>query len=179
VFTSEEIWKHLPHDASDPESVHMATFPAAEELERAFDEPRAKNWERLLAVREEVLKALEPVRAAKTISSGLEAQVTLTANGELAGLLQKYAPNLPALFIVSQVELADGKTGGTRAHSESGTLDVRVERAHGSKCERCWNYSIHVGESADYPTLCERCVAALAETERSREGDPSVGSMKS
>ena len=45
-------------------------------------------------------------------------------------------------------------------------LKIRVERAHGTKCERCWNYSTHVGESADYPTLCERCVAALDEIVR-------------
>ena len=84
VFTAEEVWKYLPRAAAEPESVHMAMFPAAEELERALDEARAKNWDRLLTVREEVLKAMEPVRAAKTISSGLEARVTLAANGELA-----------------------------------------------------------------------------------------------
>jgi len=32
---------------------------------------------------------------------------------------------------------------------------------------RCWNYSTHVGESAKYPTVCERCVEALAEIEAS------------
>jgi isoleucyl-tRNA synthetase len=171
VFTSEEVWKHLPRGASDPASVHMALFPDAEELERAFDEPRAKNWERLLGVREEVLKALEPVRAAKTISSGLEARVTLTASGNLGELLQEYAANLPALFIVSQVEIVAGKAGGVPLEGESKALDIRVERAQGSKCERCWNYSTHVGEDATYPTLCERCVAALAEIARANQGD--------
>jgi isoleucyl-tRNA synthetase len=179
VFTSEEVWKHLPRGASDPASVHMATFPVAEDLERTFDEARAKDWERLLALREEVLKALEPVRAAKTISSGLEARVTLTASGDLARLLQKYAPNLPALFIVSQVEIADGKAAGAQPAGEVKSLDIRVERAQGSKCERCWNYSTHVGESSDYPTLCERCLAALAEIERGGEADESVRSIKS
>jgi isoleucyl-tRNA synthetase len=171
VFTAEEVWKHLPRGVTDPVSVHMALFPAAEELERAFDEQRAKSWERLLSVREEVLKALEPARAAKTISSGLEARVTLTANGNLGELLQKYAANLPALFIVSQVEIAAGKAGGASSDGESKALDIRVECAQGSKCERCWNYSTHVGEDATYPTLCERCVAALAEIARANQGD--------
>ena len=169
VFTSEEVWNHLPRGASDPVSVHMSLFPAADELERGFDEPRAKNWERLLAVREEVLKALEPARAAKTISSGLEARVTLTADGNLAELLQKYAANLPALFIVSQVEIAPGRAGSAQSEVGSKALEIRVERAQGSKCERCWNYSTHVGESAEYPTLCERCLAALAEIKRDAE----------
>jgi len=43
---------------------------------------------------------------------------------------------------------------------------VEVERAEGEKCDRCWNYSTHVGESASYPNVCERCVAALQEIER-------------
>jgi isoleucyl-tRNA synthetase len=176
VFTAEEVWKHLPRGASEPASVHMATFPVAAELERVLDEAHAKNWDRLLQVREEVLKALEPVRAAKTITSGLEARVTLAANTEMAALLRKYAAYLPGLFIVSQVEIADGKAEGTAATGIEG-LQIRVERAQGKKCERCWNYSTQVGESLDHPTLCERCVAALNEIER--EGGLAVGSFKS
>jgi isoleucyl-tRNA synthetase len=176
VFTSEEVWKFLPHVAGEPESVHMALFPAAEEFERALDPERAKNWDRLLAVREEVLKALEPLRAAKTISANLEARVRLVAPGELAALLQKYRVYLPALFIVSQVELETG-AGNSAASAGIEGLEVRAERAHGKKCERCWNYSIHVGENADYPTFCERCVAALEEIEG--DGGILAGGSKS
>jgi isoleucyl-tRNA synthetase len=176
VFTSEEVWKFLPHVAGEPESVHMALFPSAEEFERSLDEGRAKNWDRLLAVREEVLKALEPLRVAKTISANLEARVTLSASGELGTLLQKYRAYLPALFIVSQVELASGTGNGTPPSGIEG-LQVRAERAHGKKCQRCWNYSIHVGENADYPTFCERCVAALGEIER--DGGILTGGPKS
>ena len=42
-------------------------------------------------------------------------------------------------------------------------------RAQGEKCERCWNYSTRVGESSRYPTVCERCVAALEEIETAEE----------
>jgi isoleucyl-tRNA synthetase len=44
-------------------------------------------------------------------------------------------------------------------------IAVTVARAHGEKCERCWNYSTRVGESSKYPTVCERCIAALQEIE--------------
>ena len=44
-------------------------------------------------------------------------------------------------------------------------LAVKIERADGKKCERCWNYSSHVGENARYPTVCERCSEALEEIE--------------
>jgi isoleucyl-tRNA synthetase len=166
VFTSEEVWKHLPQPASAKLSVHMSTFPKAEHFENAFDAARAKKWDRLLAVREEVLKALEPIRAAKTISANLEARVTLSAKGDLADLLREYAGSLPAFFIVSQVEIADGALEGGAPASGIEGLQIRVERAHGTKCERCWNYSTHVGENADFPTFCERCVAAVDEIER-------------
>ena len=172
VFTSEEIWKHLPRTASAAASVHMANFPTPDHFENAFDEKRSKEWDCLLAVRDEVLKAIEPIRAAKTISAGLEARMTLSASDELAAILRKYALHLPALFIVSQVEIAEGAT----AAGPEG-LRIKVERAPGEKCERCWNYSTHVGENADFPTLCERCVAALAEIER--EGGSAAGTAGS
>src|SRR5271154_324516 len=168
VFTSEEVWKHLPQPASAAPSVHMANFPAAEHFENALDEARAKNWDRLLAVRKEVLKALEPFRAAKTISANLEARVTLAATSDLAALLQKYAAHLPELFIVSQVEIASAEIEGASPAPGIEGLQIRAERAHGKKCVRCFNYSTHVGESAAYPTLCDRCLAAVAEIERDR-----------
>jgi isoleucyl-tRNA synthetase len=66
------------------------------------------------------------------------------------------------------VDLLEGKVeGGTQAAAIEG-LQIKIDRALGTKCERCWNYSTHVGESAHYPTLCERCVAALAEIEREK-----------
>ncbi len=111
VFTSEEVWKYLPRGASAQPSVHMASFPSPEPFEKAFDDARTKEWNRLLSVREEVLKALEPLRAAKTISAGLEARVTLAAQGELSRILRKHAASLPAFFIVSQVEIAPDNTG--------------------------------------------------------------------
>jgi isoleucyl-tRNA synthetase len=164
VFTAEEVWKYLPRAKSDPESVHMSVFASADNLEAAFDADRAKNWDRLLAVREDVLRALEPVRAAKTISSNLEARIILSANADLASLLRKYASHLPALFIVSQVEITDGHApGNSGAAAGADGLQIQIERAKGKKCERCWNYSTHVGDSSDYPTICERCVAALEE----------------
>ncbi|MGC2720901.1 MAG: isoleucine--tRNA ligase [Candidatus Acidiferrales bacterium] len=166
VFTSEEVWKFLPRAASDPESIHMTTYAHPGELDAALDEKRAKEWDRLLVVREEVLKALEPVRAAKTISSGLEARVTLVGEGDLLSSLKKYAKLLPGLFIVSQVEIAEGEIPDAVAAPGLPGLKIQVSRALGSKCERCWNFSTHVGENSDFPTVCERCVTALEEIER-------------
>ena len=100
---------------------------------------------------------LEEARIAKQIGSSLEAKVKVVAAGTTFELLHSYQDELRYLFIVSQVELVQ---------AENESVSITVEPAAGSKCERCWNYSTHVGESARYPTVCERCVAALEEIER-------------
>jgi isoleucyl-tRNA synthetase len=167
VFTAEEIWRHFPHVAGDPESAHLALFPKPEALGSPLDAAKAANWEKLLAVRTEVLRALEAARNAKTISGALEAKVVLNAVQDLAPLLEQYKSWLPALLIVSQVDLAVAAPADAQKSELLPGLSVAVQRADGAKCERCWNYSTHVGENADYPTVCERCVKALNEIEES------------
>jgi isoleucyl-tRNA synthetase len=170
VFTSDEIWENLPQAASDEArlaSVHLAEFPQARG-ER--DTELLKRWELIFKVRDEVLRKLEEARVAKIIGSSLEARVRLSLNRENYDLLKPYQDRdeLRYLFIVSQTELsqADLRPADGISTEAIGLLGVEVERAAGAKCERCWNYSTRVGESARYPTACERCVEALAEIER-------------
>ena len=64
--------------------------------------------------------------------------------------------------------MVEGKIDGGSPAAGMDGLQIKIDRALGTKCERCWNYSTHVGENADYPTVCERCVAALTEIERDK-----------
>jgi isoleucyl-tRNA synthetase len=168
VFTTEEIWKMLPRDAHGAASVHQMEFAAAESLASGISKEAAEQWVRLAQVRAAVLVALEHARAAKSIGGGLEAKVKLHADGEAAGLqklLQDRRGDLPALFIVSQLEVEGSAPEGAMQSEVLPGLVIKIEKADGTKCERCWNYSIHVGENKRYPTICERCVEALAEIE--------------
>src|ERR1044072_8227139 len=101
---------------------------------------------------------MEEARVAKQIGSSLEARLEIAAAGESYDLLERYRDELRYVFIVSQVEVVRSEEGA------SGVV-VKGLPAEGGKCERCWKYSARVGESAHYPTVCERCVAALAELE--------------
>ena len=161
-FTAEEIWRHLPTVDGRPASVHAAYFPAANEVAKNRGSESAKKieeeYDRLIALRNDVLKALEEARNLKLIGSGLEAQVVLTAPAELRPLLEKHAAELRYLFIVSDVQLAPVGSNGAGLH-------VEVKQAPGKKCERCWNYSTHVGDDPEYPTVCERCSPVLRELE--------------
>lgn len=112
--------------------------------------------------------SLEAARSSKKISGALEARVILNGAHPDAPVWKKYAARLPALFIVSQVQIDEPGVPGSKDECLS------IERADGAKCERCWNYSVHVGENSDYPTVCERCVAATAEIERGGTGNTSA-----
>jgi isoleucyl-tRNA synthetase len=164
VFTAEEIWKYVPKTLGEPESVHMSVFPGEQELQTALAAEKLAAWELLSKVRSEVLKALEAARNEKKINSGLEAKVLLSADLELKAKLKHYLSVLPALFIVSQVDFLSEGAGDYRSDAIP-SLEIAIRKADGKKCDRCWNYSIHVGENLRYPTVCERCTEALAEIE--------------
>jgi len=162
-FTSDEVWPFLPTVSGRAESVHLVTFPTPAEILGPL--PPDENWEQLRSdwtllqgVREEVLKALEQARNQKLIGSGLEAQVSLTAPEPANSVLKRYAGELRYLFIVSSVLLEASPSG-----NGVGGVFVKVSKAPGKKCERCWNYSTHVGEDHNYPSVCERCSAVLKE----------------
>src|SRR5204862_7427833 len=116
------------------------------------------TWAHLFGYRDQVLAKLEEARVARTIGSSLEARVEISAGSEAYGKLAAHRDFLRYLFIVSEVELRE-----PNAELAGNAIEVTIARAHGEKCERCWNYSTRVGESSKYPTVCERCVEALQE----------------
>jgi isoleucyl-tRNA synthetase len=162
-FTADEVWGYLPKVANRPQSVHLTTFPTREPILGSAAPPdNAKlleDWVTLRSVRDQVLKELETARNAKQIGKALEAQVKISAAAPVYSVLDRYRGQLRYLFIVSEVTLEQKSGNGT------GPVAVQVSRADGKKCDRCWNYSVHVGEDSKYPTVCERCSAVLRELE--------------
>jgi isoleucyl-tRNA synthetase len=157
-FTTEEVWQNFAKLPGDPDSVHLALFPEPGWISAGLTDAqrlRLENWDRLLPVREQVLKSLEVARQEKFIGAPLEAKVRLKAGDALLPLLEEYLQQLPAFFITSQVTLED--------HAESAELGVHIERADGEKCERCWKYSTLLGFDPEYPTVCDTCASALKD----------------
>ena len=138
--------------AGKDKSVHLGFFPAFDD--EWMPAELFEEWEQLIPVRERVLKELEVVREAKTISDSLEAHVSLKVPQSQLDVLKKYKKNMPSLFIVSSVEVD--------MHDED-EVSVTISRAEGEKCQRCWNYSTHVGTSTDYPDFCQRCEDVVRE----------------
>jgi isoleucyl-tRNA synthetase len=149
-FTTEEAWEVMPFYPGKEESVHLCSFP--EEKEAWLSEDNLKKAGRLLEIRAEVQKELEKAREDKLVGNSLEAQIIIQAPPEDFDLLAGFRPDLPMIFIVSAVGVEPGS---------GSELKIRVERATGQKCERCWNFSTSVGQDADYPLVCDRCVKVL------------------
>jgi isoleucyl-tRNA synthetase len=159
-FTCEEVWQYLPKVTGRADSVHLAAFPEAadilgEETPR-HDTQQEMDWTTLRGFRTASLQRLEELRNNKTIGSGLEAKLNVSAGGEFYETMKRHEGQLRYLLLVSSVHLE--KMG-----SDSSAATISVKKADGQKCERCWNYSTHVGEDPNYPTVCERCSAVLKE----------------
>ena len=151
-FTADEIWHYMPQVGNRLPSVHLELFPKPESLAATIDAELMSDWATLLSVRDEALKSLEDARKAKQIGKALDARLVLEVPDELGALLERYQGSLKELLNVSQVEVMIGP---------SPRVIATHAPADGTKCERCWNYSVHVGEDWRWPTVCERCSAAL------------------
>ena len=163
--TADELWRHLPGRRAD--SVHLAAFPDG--TEALADPELQERWRRLRGVRDTVNVKIEQLRKEKVVGTSLEAHVTLRAGGETAELLERYAGELPALFITSGVDLVRDATvadaAGEDVWSEpGGAASVEVTPAGGTKCSRCWRYVPALASDGGGAEVCGRCEAALSET---------------
>ncbi|NQT06546.1 MAG: isoleucine--tRNA ligase, partial [Candidatus Omnitrophica bacterium] len=146
-FTAEEAWGKMPGAGDD--SVHLSAWPESDDIK--CDKKLLEKYRTLFAVREKVLAELELARQAKIIGSPLEAKVVLKVkSGEYAEALKREAKELPSIFIVSQVEIDSDA-------SPKAEMEIKVTKAAGDKCCRCWNYSESVGKDEVYKDLCLRC----------------------
>ena len=159
-FTADEIWKAMPHVAvDDVRNVAYNDMPAADEALSLSAEEREK-WSKLTAFRDDVNKALEGARAAKTIGKPLEACVTVYADDAAAAFLNSCGQDLADLCIVSELEVLSGAGEGMDSEYFPG-LTIAVSRAAGEKCLRCWKQSKSVGMDAKHSGLCARCAQVV------------------
>lgn len=160
-FTAEEVWSYLP-GRDRQRSVHLAPFPTPA---TGFpDEGLLAKYEFLLKVRNEINRGLEEARKAKILSTSQEATVFLATLDE--NLYRKLSAQAPEIKLLTQVpDLQVEKCDGPRVHgleaAEIPGLFVRVAKAPGEKCIRCWFHLPSVGEDPAHPQVCARCRRAL------------------
>lgn len=157
-FTTEEVWQNYPsafrESADHAESVQLAGWPEKGAMVPAVPEGAAENleqrFEHILALRDEVTKALEDARVNKEINKSQEAVVTVSAPAALLeALTQQDSAFYEELLIVSGIEFEQGDA-----------LEISIVPSTKDKCPRCWNYR-DLGGNANHPDVCQRCGDAL------------------
>ena len=157
--TTDEMWSYLHAQGTVEEaSVQLTDFPE-EDVQANFENLRAK-WEKIIDVRDDILKALEEARNAKTIGKSLEAKVTVYAKEDVVALLNDANIDFAQLSIVSAFEVATIEEVPADALVLE-HVSIVVEKATGEKCERCWSISETVGANAAHPTVCARCAEVV------------------
>lgn len=145
-FLSEEAYSYMP--GKKEESIFLTDFPEAKQ--EWINEALEAEFQELLQWRDKSAKELEVLRTQKIIGSGLDAQLTISANGQSLVVLKKYELELKEFFIVSKVTINEGENA------------VIAIKADGEKCLRCWNYDLKTGHESKFPGVCPKCVEALS-----------------
>ncbi|MHC5165757.1 MAG: class I tRNA ligase family protein [Planctomycetota bacterium] len=148
AHTAEEAWAAIEYKSEDVDTVHLASMPTAD-IDAAAN---AAKWEKIMALRDEVLKSLEGLRTEQVINSNQEATVAIETDDDelLAAVNDMGADTFAALCIVSEARITKGDA-----------LKVTADKCSHAKCERCWYFYPSVGQNADKPDLCQRCVDVI------------------
>ncbi|GEN55713.1 isoleucine--tRNA ligase 1 [Halolactibacillus alkaliphilus] len=155
THTAEEVWPYIP--CQEAEYVQLTDMPEAREI--AGEEALLTKWDHFLAVRDDVLKALEEARAEKVIGKSLEAKITIQAKDEKTQRVLIEIDRLDQLFIVSKVELVNDQV----LQKGYDYVAVSVEKYEADKCERCWVADDEVGKVETHSTLCPRCAEIVSK----------------
>lgn len=147
--TTEEVYQYLP--GKKLESVYLCDMVKSTYYINS-DELMDK-YEKLLKVRDDVLKALEVARNEKIIGKSLNAKVTFVPNDEVTKLLASIKADLKQIFIVSEFNVVTEDIDATTYDSGK----IKVEAAVGETCSRCWQ----IVPSLNPDELCPRCAKIL------------------
>ena len=154
AFTADEAWEFIPGKPTG--SVHESEFKPGT---FSISEVEQKDWKTLFETRVAVLPELEKARQSKTIGKSLDAKVELLGyTADALDVQKRHAIELKELLNVSQLEVIPMH----RAEGTAACIPV-VKKADGQKCERCWHWESDIGQNAEHPTICGRCVEAVTK----------------
>jgi len=160
AFTAEEVWDFVPGE-KEADSVHAVEFFKIPK--EWLNEDIASHWKGIIQVRKETSKALEDARRDKVIGHSLNASAEIHLPEDCGLSLADIHEDLSEIFITSDIKISNETTppAGAFVSEEIKGMWVKVNKAAGEKCERCWRYSETTGKYEEHPTICERCLANL------------------
>ena len=158
-FTAEEIWQFLPGEREP--SVFFSTWWKLPEIRPSG----AIDWDAVIALKADVARALEPLRAAGALGAPLEAAVDVYLDEAQHRRMAALGDELRFVLITSQARMrpaAERPMDAAPAASVAETgawIAVSVDPA--PKCARCWHRRADVGAEPNHPEICGRCVTNL------------------
>jgi isoleucyl-tRNA synthetase len=183
AFTAEEIWQAMPQQMHVPTEIRggytvrdasvlfETWYQGLRETQGSPEERRW--WGDLLAIRDTAARVLEGMRKDGRIGSSLDAVVAIHADPALASRYKKVADELRFFFIVSdlrlEVEPAPAEAVATELAGAKVWVSAKVSDT--PKCVRCWHHRADVGQNAEHPGLCQRCVENVAAFEGTGRGE--------
>jgi isoleucyl-tRNA synthetase len=173
-FTADEMWQHLPANTdTGPRLGHVLFATWYEGLVALPDDAplNSERFNRLLDLREQVYKVMEPMRASGEIGAALEAEISINILEDADSLpfdwIQPLQDELHFLFITGEVKvirtnvpvLAIGDVSPSVKRVYGRWADVSIRKSEKPKCTRCWHHRDDVGSHPDHPEICGRCVS--------------------
>ena len=148
AFTADEAWEFVP--GINASSVHETNWRFTN---NPLSAEQANLWRALFIIRGAALPELEIARQAKLIGKSLEAKVTCSGAADTIVKTKGLEESLQELLNVSQLEF----------DHHAPAMTAKVTKAAGTKCERCWHWETDIGQNAEHPTICDRCVEAVKQ----------------
>jgi isoleucyl-tRNA synthetase len=153
-FTADEMWRHLPDQTGQgarADNVLFATWYDGLSPLGGDAGLSVEDFDRLLALRDQVAKVLEPMRADGLIGAALDAEIALRCGVADQNWLSPLVDELRFLLISGDVTLKP----------EEGARDIGVAASvtDKPKCVRCWQHRADVGTQAGHEEICGRCVS--------------------
>ncbi len=149
-FTTEEAWEHVPTFKGKEASVHLHLFPKPEE--NYLNTIDKDKWNKIMALRDKILKEIEETRNQKLIGDSLEAEITLELEDNSYALVSGNVDLFREISVISKINVI-----------KSSREKITVEKSKGSKCPRCWNWFEEDTSKNKFPELCPRCSRVTAE----------------
>ncbi len=162
-FTAEEAWSHLTQSQDKSDSVHLAELPDGQA--RAGDLELLERFARLRKIRAELNKAMDVALKDGLVRSSLDTRVAIQADDDTREFMGSFVEKLPDLFKVVALEFKDALSEKAFVSTDIAGLKIEIIKASEEKCGRCWNRREDVGQVADKPDLCARCIQVLKSLE--------------
>jgi len=164
AFTADEAWEFVP--GKNVNSVHEANW---KEISIERRQREIEDWKRIFKYREIILPELEKSRQTKSIGKSLDAKAVIPDDldapfeSESRKLFLENREQMVNQDLISEKICDDDLREVLNVSQIQKGNALQILHADGQKCERCWHWETDIGQNAEHPTICGRCVEAVKQ----------------